>query len=735
MEKKEIKEKLNKFKNENEKKIKEALEQKLEKFLQKFPFRNNPQEIDKLTPEKIYEKSSGDTFLHWIEYELKSLGAIGQASKEYAENAKKDYEKFKSLLREALTPASLEDKPLSKRIDLPWEEIPQWGGNKIVAKKIIFCYYPDEIVPIFNTKHAEKVAKKFGINYKEEAEKRYKKNYKKLSTGEKSELLNELFMEYKEKELGLKRNRFDNVLFAHFIYENEELDPRKTEKTSEISDKTKSEASPLLEEILNALKSKPFLILAGISGTGKTQIARLVAEKWDNTNEINNFIDENLILKQEIPSTSPERVAFLPVRPDWNEPRKMWGYYNPLTGLFYPTDGLKVLLNAFRDYVTNKDNAKKHFIILDEMNLARVEYYMSDLLSLMENMCKNEDNKIIIGETAMIHQLSRCVLSKLPEEYKKEWEKYIKEENGEIKWKIEGEKLCMEKCDNCPYKALKENKKEQTTTKEMKDFIDAFSPIPPRIAYPPNLVIIGTVNVDETTFSFAPKVLDRAWVKEFNEVKVEEYLKTCTDLNDKNKEGNMFFKFIDNLVKILQPANLHFGYRVIHEMLKYFCAAGLVKEEEKEEKEKEDEKEKKKFKISDLKEDKKLNFHFDFLLLSKILPKIHGGEEKVEEILRKLLAYCYDDNYEDGAKKLEESKEMWWRKKAEEIKEILKKEEKISSENVPATASEEESQQISTENKESTEKKQTISLRFPSSAKKILEMYRRLKDTGYCSYF
>ena len=486
--------------------------------------------------------------------------------------------------------------------------------------------------------------------------------------------------------------------------------------------------------ILGLLKIKYGIIKYGIIKEEEKNAQDKLLEK------LKEYIDKKtLILKEkffsEPPISSPDRVAFLPVRPDWNEPRKMWGYYNPLTGLFYPSDGLRVLLNAYRDYVKNKDENKKYFIILDEMNLARVEYYMSDLLSLMENMCKNEDNKIIIGETAMIHQLSRCVLSKLPEEYKKEWEKYIKEENGEIKWKIEGEKLCMEKCDNCPYKALKENKKEQTTTKEMKDFIDAFSPIPPRIAYPPNLVIIGTVNVDETTFSFAPKVLDRAWVKEFNEVKVEEYLKTCTDLNDKNKEGNMFFKFIDNLVKILQPANLHFGYRVIHEMLKYFCAAGLVKEEEKEEKEKEDEKEKKKFKISDLKEDKKLNFHFDFLLLSKILPKIHGGEEKVEEILRKLLAYCYDDNYEDGAKKLEESKEMWWRKKAEEIKEILKKEEKISSENVPATASEEESQQISTENKESTEKKQTISLRFPSSAKKILEMYRRLKDTGYCSYF
>ena len=456
-----------------------------------------------------------------------------------------------------------------------------------------------------------------------------------------------------------------------------------------------------LSPIINALQSKPFLILAGISGTGKTQIARLIAEKWNEQDKIKEFIDENfLILIKEISSTNPEQVAFLPVRPDWNEPVKMWGFYNPLTGLFYPTDGLKVLLNAYRDYVKNKDENKdenrKYFIILDEMNLARVEYYMSDLLSLMENMCKKEGDKIIIGETAMIHQLSRCVLSKLPEEDKEEWSKYIKKENKEIKWKIEGEKLCMEECKNCPYKALKENEKEEITTKEMEDFIEAFSPIPPRIAYPPNLVIMGTVNVDETTFSFSPKVLDRAFVIDLNEVYVKEYLKTCTDLNDDNIESNAFFKFVNTLIEILQPANLHFGYRVIHEMLEYLENAGMIKKENEG-----------KFKLSELPENiEELKIHFNFLLKSKVLPKIHGGEERVEEVLRNLLAYCYKDEYKNIAEELKKI-ENWWEKSLDEIKDKIK------------------------EKKGDTE----IELRFKESAEKILEMYRRLKDTGYCSYF
>nr|BAL58223.1 hypothetical conserved protein [uncultured prokaryote] len=398
---------------------------------------------------------------------------------------------------------------------------------------------------------------------------------------------------------------------------------------------------------------------------------------------------EHLILSKDWkeklqPDTS--RVAFLPVRPDWNEPRKMWGYYNPLTGLFYPTDALMVLLNAYRDYVKNKDPNKKYFIILDEMNLARVEYYMSDLLSLMENMCSvtEDGEKIQISEMAMVHPLSRCVLSRLPEEeewkkHKEEWKKYVKEENGELKWEITGEKYCMEECKGCPYQALKEGVKTQEKTDDKKeDFIKAFQPIPPRIAYPENLVIIGTVNVDETTFSFAPKVLDRAFVVEFNEVHVKEY---CEEYGIGNEK---FKNFVKDLHQILKPANLHFGYRVISEMWKYLKKNG--------------------------EQDSPSDDSLDFLLCSKVLPKIHGGEERVGKVLEGLLAFC--------ATEIEEAKKTFevegWHRKVEIIKEDDK--EKLI---------------IKDEKGETKE----IHLRFPKSAQKILEMYRRLKDTGYCSFF
>lgn len=443
-----------------------------------------------------------------------------------------------------------------------------------------------------------------------------------------------------------------------------------------------------LSPILNALSTKPFLILAGISGTGKTQIARIIASVVSNPSgkKPEEYINESLILKKEKVAEEKDAkekdaetgVAFLPVRPDWNEPKKMWGYYNPLTGLFYPTDGLIVLLNAYRDFVMNKSKLK-YFIILDEMNLARVEYYMSDLLSLMENMWKRDGEKIKAGETAMIHPLSRCVFSKLPtkeeiDKLKEVKDKYTKTEGEEIEWKIEGEKLCREDCSGCPYEALRSEKKSGDKAKEnLIAIIDAFRPIPPRIAYPENLTIIGTVNVDETTFSFSPKVLDRAFVIEFNEVDPKSYLNGCANNYD------YFLNFVTDLIRILKPAELHFGYRVINEMLKYLLKAGAIKEKEN------------KFDLSELKEDKKTYKHFDFLIVSKVLPKIHGTEERIGTILHNLYAYCFNEGV---IKKEDILKDEIWEKECNDT-----------------------------------------NFKYLESAKKIKAMHTKLKATGYCSYF
>ena len=117
------------------------------------------------------------------------------------------------------------------------------------------------------------------------------------------------------------------------------------------------------EELVNnyifSLKTKPFVILSGISGTGKTKLAQLFAEYM--------CLD------------GIRRYCFISVRPDWNDNRGLLGFYNPITQQYQPTELLKLLLRAVQD------DKNPYFVILDEMNLAKVEYYFADFLSCMES--------------------------------------------------------------------------------------------------------------------------------------------------------------------------------------------------------------------------------------------------------------------------------------------------------------------------------------------------------------
>ncbi|MBC7075526.1 MAG: AAA family ATPase [Syntrophomonadaceae bacterium] len=114
----------------------------------------------------------------------------------------------------------------------------------------------------------------------------------------------------------------------------------------------------LIKNFYLSLKTKPFVILAGISGTGKSKLVELFAEAVGANSENGRF-------------------KLIPVKPDWNDSSDLLGYKN-LEGKFLPGPLTKVIQEAMK----NKD--KPYFVCLDEMNLARVEYYFSDFLSLME---------------------------------------------------------------------------------------------------------------------------------------------------------------------------------------------------------------------------------------------------------------------------------------------------------------------------------------------------------------
>ncbi len=134
-----------------------------------------------------------------------------------------------------------------------------------------------------------------------------------------------------------------------------------------------------------ALQTRPLVILAGISGTGKTRLTRLYADAMHG-----------------IPSAARENPYYLLVaaQPDWHNARDLLGYYNALTGLYQPTPFLRFLLRAAAD------PQQPHYVCLDEMNLARPEYYLAPLLSALETTehtidlgIPSEEALTVTGET------------------------------------------------------------------------------------------------------------------------------------------------------------------------------------------------------------------------------------------------------------------------------------------------------------------------------------------------
>lgn len=132
-----------------------------------------------------------------------------------------------------------------------------------------------------------------------------------------------------------------------------------------------------IENFFLSLKAKPFVILAGVSGTGKTKLVKLFAEAVGATSKNGQF-------------------TLIPVRPDWSDPSDLLGYKD-LSGAFRPGKLTEVLVEASR--VSNQH--KPYFICLDEMNLARVEHYFSDLLSVLETQEWGNDR---IVTTPLIHR-------------------------------------------------------------------------------------------------------------------------------------------------------------------------------------------------------------------------------------------------------------------------------------------------------------------------------------------
>jgi len=114
-------------------------------FVSSFPFREKPELIDNLTSEDVYNPGVSGYFLDYIEHKLKPLGHTYVPSDRSWRNARDNLDDFKELLKIA----GDNSVSLSDKIDAEWDRLSGWGGDRHYAKKLVFCYYPDEVVPIF----------------------------------------------------------------------------------------------------------------------------------------------------------------------------------------------------------------------------------------------------------------------------------------------------------------------------------------------------------------------------------------------------------------------------------------------------------------------------------------------------------------------------------------------------------------------------------------------------------
>lgn len=202
---------------------------------------------------------------------------------------------------------------------------------------------------------------------------------------------------------------------------------------------------------ITAIKSKPFLLLAGISGTGKSRIVRELARAcWKEGTD-------------DYKAQKPKNFQMVQVKPNWHDSSDLIGYVSRVSGKaeFVAGEFLKFIAKAWEDTET------PYFLCLDEMNLAPVEQYFAEYLSVIESRKSHEDGTVTTDP--------------IVEKADEEWYFNLTESltsNEDIRKQFNKEGICI----------------------------------------PQNLIVVGTVNMDETTFSFSRKVLDRAMTIEMNEV-------------------------------------------------------------------------------------------------------------------------------------------------------------------------------------------------------------------------
>lgn len=291
-----------------------------------------------------------------------------------------------------------------------------------------------------------------------------------------------------------------------------------------------------IRSYLTALRTKPFMLLAGISGTGKSRIVRKLAQatttqKYDK--------DED-----RWKDNRPENFELIQVKPNWHNSMDVVGFYSNISGKYEFTPFVEFIVKAWQHQDT------PYFLCLDEMNLAPVEEYFAEFLSAIESRSTDENDDYITDPII------------------KPFKNFGEKEGKSMLIQLLGD---ADPIDKNPI-AIHFYEKGITLS--------------------PNLMVMGTVNMDETTFSFSRKVLDRAMSVEMNEVDYDKFLSgeseqfpLLTDMNEllvnrpqraaevtEEIESDKVIAYLKDVNTLMEGTPFKLGYRAANEAMLYVAA-------------------------------------------------------------------------------------------------------------------------------------------------------------------
>lgn len=313
----------------------------------------------------------------------------------------------------------------------------------------------------------------------------------------------------------------------------------------------------VLEDFFALVMTNDLIILAGDSGSGKTNLVKSFAKAIGG------------------------KSVIIPVKPNWTSAEDLLGYYNPLENKYLSTKFLDTLLEAQENPNT------PYFICLDEMNLARVEYYFADFLSLLEErdeqpeiqLFSSSEGDILAGEIKNFVSLVNETSSKLKKTEVNSFFDILKDEDFNLKL----HELC----------GFKEGDSLLKYHSYLKRTLSSILNSPTSIKLPKNVRIIGAINIDETTHYLSPKILDRVHIVKFSSPLLSDWEKIEDEITHFHIDMSLPIKFsiaelgqrkpypefdtknilVRQLLIIvknyLEPLGVEFGLRTIRQALGY----------------------------------------------------------------------------------------------------------------------------------------------------------------------